>query len=238
MLQDRIDLSEWVIHFVHDRNLNHYPKSVNLPLPFYFDKTGKPLIHDLDEIVYEDQIAYEYTPDHPYGIGYNANAYSVLKKILLEGYIQSGWSFRNGKPTIYGSRSAVCFTEMPLYGLIAYASQRNNSSSVEAYGIALKKNEVFRSGGRPVIYGLSSVHQEAMRNDPYYGKGFRCLSSSCGIGLKEQYRYVAMNLRKDKPIDWSHEREWRWAVPNEEFEIPGLPIWIESGYQTLSQILG
>lgn len=52
--RDRIDLSEWVIHFVHDRDSSHYPKDVDLPLPFCFDKTGKPLIHDLDRIAYDD----------------------------------------------------------------------------------------------------------------------------------------------------------------------------------------
>lgn len=99
------------------------------------------------------------------------------------------------------------------------------------------KQELFRAGGRPVIYGLSGLHQEASRSDPYFGKGFRCLSSSCGIGLNEQYRYVAMNLDKNKWIDWTHEREWRWADTDEKYEVPGLPIWIENEHSKLSQIL-
>ncbi|MDJ0682058.1 MAG: hypothetical protein QNJ18_19630 [Xenococcaceae cyanobacterium MO_167.B52] len=78
MNPDRIDLSEWVIHFVHDRDLNHYPKDVNLPLPFCFDRLGKPLIHALDKIAYEDQLAYENSLDHPYGLEADASAYSVL----------------------------------------------------------------------------------------------------------------------------------------------------------------
>lgn len=237
MNQDRIDLSEWVIHFVHDRDLNHYPKNVNLPLPFCFDTLGKPLIHVLDEIAYDDQLAYENSLDHPYGLDSDANAYSVLKRILFDGYIKSGWSFRGGRPTIYGSKSAVCFTEMPLYALLAYASKRNNSSSVEAYGIALRKQELFKAGGRPVIYGLSGNHKEASRDDSYFGKGFRCLASSCGIALNEQYRYVAMNLDKNKWIDWTHEREWRWADTRENHEVPGFPVWVESQNPKLSQIL-
>ncbi|GFE72128.1 hypothetical protein [Chroococcus sp. FPU101] len=234
LIQNRIDLSEWVIHFVHDRDLSHYPKTKDFPLPFIFDKTGKPIIHDLDKIAYDDQVAYESSLDHPYGLASDASAYSVLKKILFDGYIKSGWSFRNGKPTIYGSKSTVCFTEMPLYALVEYASKRSNSSSVEAYGIALRKQELFKADGRPIIYGLSGLHQEATRDDSCFGKGFRCLSSSCGIGLHEQYRYVAMNLNKNKWIDWTYEREWRWAVTDEECKVPGLPLFCHSGREGVS----
>lgn len=237
MSKGRIDLSEWVIHFVHDRDLTHYPKDIEFPLPFCFDKMAKPLIHCLDEIAYTDQLIYENSLDHPYGLDSNASAYSVLKRILFDGYIKSGWSFRGGRPTIYGPKSAVCFTEMPLYALLMYASKRNNSSSVETYGIALRKQELFRAGGRPVIYGLSGIHKESSRDDPYFGKGFRCLSSACGISLNEQYRYVAMNLDNDRWIDWTHEREWRWADTRENHDVPGLPIWIESNNLKLSKIL-
>ena len=237
MNQSRIDLSDWIIHFVHDRDLNHYPEGLDLPLPFCFDEMGKPLIHDLDEIAYDDQLAHENDLYLPYVLEPDARAYSVLKRILFDGYIKSGWSFRRGRATIYGSKSAVCFTEMPLYALLSYASKRNNSSSVETYGIALRKQELFRAGGRPVIYGLSGMHKEDYVNDPHTRRGFRCLSSSCGIALHEQYRYVAMNLDKDRCIDWTHEREWRWADVREKYEVPGLPIWIKNENLKLSQIL-
>ncbi|WOD36943.1 hypothetical protein [Nodosilinea sp. E11] len=237
MNQNRIDLSEWVIHFVHDRDLNHYLEDMDSPLPVRFDSLGKPLIHVLDQITYEDQNAYENGLYHPYGLDADASAYSVLKRILFDGYIKSGWSFRKRKPTIYGPQSAVCFTEMPLYALLEYASNRNNSSSVQSYGIALRKQEFFKAGGRPVIYGLSGNHKEASKDDSYFGKGFRCLASSCGIALNEQYRYVAMNLDKNKWIDWTHEREWRWADARESYEFPGFPVWVESQSPKLSQIL-
>ncbi len=237
MTKNRIDISEWVIHFVHNRDLSHYPKNLSFPLPSSFDKTGKPVIHNLDQVAYEDQLAYETDLYHPYGLEPDASAYSVLKRILFDGYIKAGWSFRNGKPTIYGPKPAVCFTEMPLYALLAYASKRNKPSSIDTYGIALRKQELFKAGGRPVIYGLSSLHQEATKDDSHFGKGFRCLSSLCGIGLQEQYRYVAMNLNKDRWIDWTHEREWRWADIDDKSEVPGLPIWIENTCYKFSQIL-
>jgi hypothetical protein len=235
--QKRIDLSDWVIHFVHDRSLNHYPIGADLPLPFCFDSLGKPLIHVLDKIAHDDQLAYVNSLDHPYGLDADASAYSVLKRILFDGYIKSGWSFRGGRLTIYGPKSAVCFTEMPLYALLTYASKRNDSVSVDAYGIALRKQELFKAGGRPVIYGLSENHKEASRNDSYSGKGFRCLASSCGIALNEQYRYVAMNLDENKWIDWTHEREWRWADTRENYEVPGFPVWVKTQNPKLSQIL-
>ena len=42
----------------------------------------------------------------------------------------------------------------------------------------------------------------------------------------EQYRYVAMSVDSQRPIDWSHEREWRWADHEDKFLCPGLPIWL------------
>ena len=81
-------------------------------------------------------------------------------------------------------------------------------------------------GGRPVIYGLSGPHIEATKTDNYYGLGLRCLSSKCGIGINEQYRYVSMNLCENNWINWTHEREWRWAL-RDNLDVPGLPIWLE-----------
>ena len=233
----RIDLSEWLIHFVHDRDLKHYPKGVELPLPFCFDNKGTPLIHSLDEISHDDQVAYENSIGHPYGLAPDASAYTVLKRILFDGYIKSGWSFRKGKPTIYGPKSAVCFTEMPLYALIEYASNRNDSSLAEAYGIAIRKRDMFRAGSRPVIYGLSGTHTEASRGNPFFRKGLRCLSSSCGLALHEQYRYVAMNLDQNRRIDWTHEREWRWSGVGAESKFPGLPLWVENDQYIFGEIL-
>lgn len=86
---------------------------------------------------------------------YCNDSFGVLKRIISDGYIRSGWSFRGGKLTIYGKHSAVCFTEMPLYALINYGKTREDSNLVSSYGIALPKRELFALGGRQVIYGLS-----------------------------------------------------------------------------------
>ena len=93
---------------------------------------------------------------------------------------------------IYGPKSAVCFTEMPLYALIDYVKARNKSGYADRYGIAFRREELFEAGARPVIYGLTGEHKEISSCESLCG--FRVLSECTGIGLHEQYRYVYTNL--------------------------------------------
>lgn len=220
MFLARHDLTDWIIHFVHRRNSDVDPLefSINpdtgeyVPFPDNFTYEGEPLFLTNQ---YEEQ---------KYGLEPDAYAISVLKKILHDGYIRAGWSFRNGSATIYGPKAATCFTDMPLYGLIDYAKKRNNEGMTDQYGIAFLKSELYNAGARPVIYGLSTSHKEAEEGDKNYGLGFRTLSSECGLGLKEMYRYVYTKFGSYKKIDWMHEREWRWADIDENFEFPGIPV--------------
>lgn len=118
---ERVDLSDWVIHFVHDRIPQNFcewylmdseGEIVNI-IPSYFDFDGKPCY------ISEEMIEEEYPIDE------EASAINVLMKILHDSYIRSGWAFRKNRPIIYGPFSAVCFTEMPLGSLINYAHTRN-----------------------------------------------------------------------------------------------------------------
>ncbi len=228
----RRDLSNWVIHFVHSRNLTNQDaaSSFNFEddhyiIPDGFTYDGKPVyLSSKDE---EDD----------YGLSEEADAFEVLKKILHDGIIKAGWSFRNGKPTIYGSKAAACFTEMPLYALMEYAKSRNAEGYVAPYGIAFLKEELFRAGARPVIYGLSISHKEAKKADPNFGIGLRSLATSSGLGNKEMYRYVYTSLGKEKNISWMHEREWRWADIREHFEFPGLPFYAINDTIKFSRII-
>ena len=98
MKLNRKDISDWIIHFVHDR----HPKddmyvladnaketalmegdNVDVKIPHYFDKEGIP--HDLSDSI----------SDNEYPIDEDAAAFEVLKKIVHDGFIRSGWSFRN-----------------------------------------------------------------------------------------------------------------------------------------------
>jgi hypothetical protein len=84
----------------------------------------------------------------------DADAFWVLKTIIEDGGLKLGFSLRNDKTTIYGGRPAVCFTEMPLYSLAVYARERVTTRCTP-YGVAVTKLELYRAGGRQVIYGLS-----------------------------------------------------------------------------------
>jgi len=229
----RIDLTDWIIHFVHSRIPENDPREIFydpeeedcLEVPNNFNYDGEPIFQK-DEYEEED-----------YGLEDDAEAFYVLKKILHDGIIKTGWSFRKGNATIYGPKAATCFTEMPLYALIEYSKTRSYSGYIEPYGIAFIKEELFEAGARPVIYGLSGKHQEANETDPNFGIGIRTLTQSCGIGLKEMYRYVYTSIKSAKRIDWTHEREWRWADLQGEFDFAGMPFYAEEENISFSKII-
>lgn len=228
----RPDLSDWIIHFVHDRIPEDNPNDLFYligscqAIPDYFDKDGIP--HTIHDPMIDDA----------YPIEEDAHAFSVLCKILHDGYIKSGWSFRHMTPTIYGPYSTVCFTDMPLYALISYSNERigrhGQHQYVGQYGIAFRRRELFAAGGRPAIYGLSAPHKEAVEGEHNYDHGLRTLSDNSGLGLNEQYRYVATNLNRKlpdgrlSPIDWTHEREWRWPLHDDRLDVAGLPFFLQN----------
>jgi len=227
IIRNRIDLSEWVIHFVHDRMSEDNPQDLqsiaemegydgDLRMPDYYDDNGCP-----------HNILTEYE-ENEYVIDDNAPAFDVLLKILHDGYIHSGWSLRNFTPTIFGPRSAVCFTEMPLHALVEYAKFRGDYSGyVGNYGIAFRRRELFAAGARPVIYGISKKIGET--NKQYHSRMFD--PERTELPKHELYRYVFTDIQKDgKSIDWTHEREWRWALPNDTLHVPGIPFFLSKEY--------
>lgn len=233
----RSDLSEWVIHFVHERK----PESEISLLQDFFEPgyTGEFKYPDYFDSFGEGQCIFSTYDENEYKIPRDANAFQVLLKILHDGFLHSGWFRRNGSPTIYGPRSAVCFTEMPLHAFLMYADDRGKKTGfVSRYAIALKKKELFNAGGRPAIYGLSSPHVESGGYETGVYQG-RCLSvAKTGLGLQEQYRYVATSLDTDRTIDWTHEREWRWPLPGNSLHVPGLPLFLDEYYgKFFSEIL-
>ena len=240
--RQRLDLTEWVIHFVHDRKTdndtvglyedyllfkdelsgtqNEELREDYFRMPDYFDENGKRV-----------NIFSSYE-ENEYEIDEEAYAIDVLKKILHDGFIHSGWSLRNMVSTVYGPYSAVCFTEMPLYALVEYAKVRGEKDGyVGNYGIAFRRNELFDAGARPVIYGLSSEYKETDVDENGVCQG-RLLHPDCGIGKHEQYRYVSTSLHKKngRTIDWTHEREWRWPLQDSHYDVPGIPFFLSKDY--------
>lgn len=223
--ENRLDLADWVVHFVHEKKPESFwtdDDGNQLLKPVAYDERGRGVFTSYQKYRDDDQV-WEMTP------------FEVLLQIISDGYLHTTWSERGRRsdemrPTVYGPRSAVCFTEMPLHALIEYQSQRATSGYVAKYAIALKRNEFFENGGRSVIYGLTGEHAEAIEGDPHYNRSARNLASSCGISLKEQYGYVAMKLGGNRLIDWSHEREWRWTKAyTRDSSLPGLPLWTVRG---------
>lgn len=136
----RYDQTNWLIHFVSDRD-------------------GEQSNCVTDESHYN-----YYTNDK---LEHDASAFAILKRIIQLGGLIPGYSFRSGKTTIYGGKPAICVTEMPIYSFAKYVQKRNNSERASGYGIALLKKEFFLAGGRPVIYGLSAINSYGYEiNDP------------------------------------------------------------------------
>lgn len=129
----------------------------------------------------------------------------VLLKILREKKIK-GSNPRSG--FINGNQSAVCFQDTPLYHLSQniYADQLYRKANPGAktrylgFGVMFSKVQIFRRGGRPVIYERNAT-----------AKAF--------LPEAEWWRIVSYDLTTDDAlIDWTHEREWR-ILGDLEFEL-------------------
>lgn len=231
---DRLDLSSWLIHFVHGRKSDACPyieedENGKLPQKVFLDESDIPTYFDENG----DGVFLETTSgEEEWKLSNEASPFDVLRKVVHDGFILSTWAFRKGKPSVYGPYSTVCFTEMPLYALVDYARKRGaNRGYVGSYGIAVRRSEAFQAGARNVIYGSSNGHKEADYNSLDIVRGFRLLDESCGIGIEEQYRYVYTQLNGDKIVDWTFEREWRLPIQDEGWgNLSGLPFLLEKEY--------
>jgi hypothetical protein len=141
------------------------------------------------------------------------SALQVLQKIVREGFITPTFAPRvhvksaENTNVIKGNHPAVCFTEQPLPSLAITVQilPRN----YEPYGLIFDKRYVYHLGGRPVIYSDDTA-RDALRED-----------------MKYLWSFYNPNLRYDDkpwPVDWTHEREWRFRVPDEVDPLPGFPL--------------
>ncbi|WP_046180376.1 hypothetical protein [Domibacillus tundrae] len=120
-------------------------------------------------------------------------AVDILIKILTEEKLIGS----NNAGFISGHEKAVCFQDVPLYGVSQNVrheelnkTKLGNKVRYQGYGIALPKPYVFKRGGRPVIYEQKSL---GIINYP-----------------DDLWRVVTYDLSdKNNIIDWTHEREWR-----------------------------
>lgn len=199
----RFDLSDYLIHFFRDVDQTT-PDGILFPEHARFNNVAESSV--LDSLF-------------------------LMRCALRHNKLFATWSFRNGRPTIYGKSPAVCFTDMPLAAFVQSSGERlARGENVGRYAFMIPKAAMFSLGARPVIYGLSQPAWELKDAHPY-----RVFENNI-LPLAEQYRYVAYSIGDVKTIDWTHEREWRWRYEGEEshFEPGGDGDLVE----TLAEIPG
>lgn len=131
----------------------------------------------------------------------------LLRSAIRMERLWATWSVRGGARTIYGPRPAVCFSEMPLSAFLESSTARSKKGqAMTSYALTFSKRALYDCGANPVVYGLSN-----RQASPPTGKGGgpRIFPKSV-LPREEQYRYVTYAPTSSRPIDWTHEREWRW----------------------------
>ncbi|SET49436.1 hypothetical protein [[Clostridium] polysaccharolyticum] len=140
-------------------------------------------------------------------------AFSTLLKILDEKTI-IGSTTKSG--FIIGSRPAVCLQDTPLNAIaenLLYEKELRKETNCKVrycvFGVRFNKRQIFKMGGRPVIYEEKELMKSQLSKD-------------------EHWRIVNYDLNdKDKMIDWTHEREWR--VPEKiEFDYKNIEVLVAS----------
>jgi hypothetical protein len=157
----------------------------------------------------------------------------LLRSAVRHNRLWATWSIRGGRRTIYGRCPSVCFTEMPLAAFIEAGHKRaERGEAMSPYALMFSKAALFQIGARPVIYALSPADAVLPNGD---GGRIRLIPPEL-LPEAEQYRYVTFNPSGSRPLDWSHEREWRWpyrgplpheeglGAPNDSMAIPGLEL--------------
>lgn len=202
------------------------------------------LIHFFRDIDFEGNNSTTYVGHMGWGNvaeDFKYSALFMLRCAIRSGRLWATWSFRNNVRTIYGPSPTVCFTEMPIAAFLESGEKRHRrGEAMSPFALVFPKRDIFSAGANPVIYGLSDRSYW-----PPSGKGGgpRIIDPAV-LPEYEQYRYVTYNPASTKPIDWSHEREWRWpcrddfshvesAINNygmvdEAMDIPGLDFYQEN----------
>jgi hypothetical protein len=177
----RFDLSDWLIHFFRDVDLSNNTSPVDMP-----EHMGFSNIHENEQLP----------------------ALYMLRCAIRHGYLWATWSFRNSARTIYGQRPAVCFTEMPIAAFLESSFHRaQRGEAMSTFALVFPKINMFSLGARQVLYGLDASNGVAPSRDGNVGPR---VFDPLILPESEQYRYVSYNPASPRPVDWSHEREWRW----------------------------
>jgi len=114
-----------------------------------------------------------------------SSALDNLVAILREGLIHGSGRMIRGKQRV------VCLFDAPLAELHKLLDDHNRRR-YQPFGIAVDKRYAFRMGARPAVYMPWREAEQMLPAD-------------------ELWRVVTIDLNRTPPIDWSFEREWRFA---------------------------
>jgi hypothetical protein len=154
---------------------------------------------------------------------------SRLKDILRSGFLAPTTAPRttiqkNRNHTVRGPHPAVCFTEQPLEQ-IPKTLAITDGASYQPYGIAFNKVDLFKYGGRPVIYGDNDVFNSLNDDLKYLWVCYRPIKA-------EDLGY---------PNDFTFEREWRCRVPDTDWYLPwehtlkGIPLLLPDDFRRVAK---
>jgi len=201
------------------------------------------LIHFFRDIDLDSNNSIDYIEHFGFGNISEDTKYSalfMLRCAIRCGRLWATWSWRKNIRTIYGPNPAVCFTEMPIAAFLESGEAREKrGEAMSQFALVFPKKELFKIGANPVIYGLDDrKYWPPNGND----RSKRILDPK-RLPENEQYRYVTFNPSTANPIDWSHEREWRWpyrgdltkleeagkefGLIEDSLDIPGLDFYQE-----------
>jgi hypothetical protein len=129
-------------------------------------------------------VVVHFTQDPKIVNGNFIHPFDVLLKILEEGKVLASDATKVNDP-----RGASCFYDVPYH--IWRELMEKSPKKIRGYGIIVWKVIFWHLGGRPAIYTEYPTYSE--------------------WPPKERFRLVPTDFcRQPDPIDWTHEREWRF----------------------------
>ena len=135
------------------------------------------------------------------------SAFDNFRSIINQKTLIGGTGFIKGK------QECICFTEAPLHALQDILDQSDaHSFRYAPFGIIIKKDWLFKQGGRPVIYQTKEEGDK--------------------LPAELWWRHVTYDPIADNPVDFTWEREWR--VKTDKLEIcPDNAILVVPGVDEL-----
>ena len=129
------------------------------------------------------------------------------------------------------NKPAVCFTECTWASLIDHANRYSR------FGIGFSKAFLFACGGGPAIYLTPGLleHQKkhaGAQAQPFADTLFAFVTPFCPAYAPRKYKDEFW--KRDKPVDFTHEREWR--VPHSlSFEAKDVAFVIVAAYEDMAK---